>query len=196
MKLTRKEQAEHTKDKLLEIATKLILKYGYDQVKITDICKEAGVSTGAFYHHFKNKAGIVIELYDQCDKEFETKIYPLFKDRNDIEAVYDYLAYQMKYGIKSGIDLAIQVYRAQLTDGTEFFLSMDRALPKGLICILERLQKENKISSCKSAQEIAKELLIISRGILYNWCQNHGNCDLVKLNREIISNYMNVYKKA
>lgn len=194
--MTRKEQAQQTKHKLLEIATKLIQKNGYDNVKLTDICKEAGVSIGAFYHHFRNKSDIVVELYRECDEVFENEVYPAFMHRNDIEAVYDYLGFQMEYGEQFGVDMVVQIYKAQITDGAEFFLSMDRGLPKGLIHILEHLQQENVISSEKSAEEIASELLILSRGILYNWCQCHGNYDLKQKNRTIISNYMSSYKKA
>ena len=43
-KLTRKQQAAHTKEKLLSVALKLIQEKGFDHVKITEICQEAGVS--------------------------------------------------------------------------------------------------------------------------------------------------------
>ena len=192
--LTRKEQAEQTKNKLLQIATDLIREKGYDQVKLTDICKEAGVSIGAFYHHFKNKADIVQELYAQCDDVFEKEVYPLFEKRTDIDAVMDYLACQMDYGEAFGIDMVTQVYKAQMTDGTEFFLSMDRGLPKGLVSILMHLQDFNVVKKNTCPEEIAKELLIISRGVLYNWCQCRGNYNLKDMNRKIISNYMKNYE--
>ena len=59
-KTSRTLQAEQTKKMLLEVAVKLMGKHGYDNVKIEDICKESNVSVGAFYHHMKNKAGIIV----------------------------------------------------------------------------------------------------------------------------------------
>ena len=50
-KTSRQLQAEQTKAHLLEVALRLVREQGFDNVKIGDICKEAGVSTGAFYHH-------------------------------------------------------------------------------------------------------------------------------------------------
>ena len=192
--MTRKEQAKQTKEKLLNISVRLIREKGYDQVKLTDICKEAGVSIGAFYHHFKNKADIVQELYAQCDEVFETEVYPLFKDRTDIGAIYDYLTCQVDYGEAFGIDVVTQIYKAQITDGAEYFLSMDRGLPNGLIQIVTNLQNANVVTKSKSAEAIAKELLIVSRGILYNWCQCKGSYNIKELNREMIINYMKNYE--
>ena len=194
-KTSRQLQAEATKNKLYEVSLKKVRKEGYDQVKITDICEEAGVSVGAFYHHFKNKAGIVVVAYEKCDEFFIDSIYPKLKERNDIDVIYDYLDYQMNYGMVYGIDFATQIYKAQLTDGNEFFLSMERGLPKGLTMIIEHLQEIGVLTKDKKAITISKEILIISRGILYNWCQSNGNYDPRKLCRQMVSNYIQCYTK-
>lgn len=194
-KTSRQLQAEATKNKLYEVSLKKVRKEGYDQVKITDICEEAGVSVGAFYHHFKNKAGIVVVAYEKCDEFFIDSIYPQLKERNDIDVIYDYLDYQMNYGMVYGIDFATQIYKAQLTDGNEFFLSMERGLPKGLTMIIEHLQDIGVLTKDKKAITISKEILIISRGILYNWCQSNGNYDPRKLCRQMVSNYIQCYTK-
>lgn len=193
IKTSRQMQAEQTKNKLLEVSLKLVRKEGYDQVKITDICDEAGVSVGAFYHHFKNKEGIVVVAYQKCDDFFRDSIYPMFKDREDIEVIYDYLDYQMNYGMVYGIDFATQIYKAQLTDGNEFFLNMDRGLPKGLTKLIEHLQEIGVLKNECKALSISKEILILSRGILYNWCQSNGNYDPRKLCRRMVSNYIQCY---
>ena len=192
-KLTRKQQAEQTKQKLLDVSLRLIKEQGYDQVKISDICDEVGVSIGAFYHHLKNKAGIVTEAYTACDHYFEDIVYPKFKDRYDVEAICDYLDYQMQYAIDMGVDITIQMYKAQITEGTEFFLLLSRGLPKGLIQVINQLQEHNVFSNHKTAAEIGNEILVISRGILYNWCQFHGTYDLKQFNRDIVSKYIEHY---
>lgn len=189
----RKKQAEHTKKRLLEEALKLFSKNGYDNVKIIDICNEVGVSVGAFYHHFKNKSDILVEAYLYCDDYFSTEIYPELKDRSDSDVILDYLDYQMQYAINYGVDIVSQIYKAQLFDITDFFLSLNRGLPSGLISIIQHLQSENIITSNTKAYDIGKELLIISRGIIYNWCQCNGNYDLKKINREITSKYLHYY---
>ena len=50
---------------------RLMLQHGYEEVSIRDICREAGVTTGAFYHHFSSKeqmlemGGQQLDLYIQ-----------------------------------------------------------------------------------------------------------------------------------
>jgi Transcriptional regulator len=48
-----KEEAEVTKEKLLDAALKVFSKKGYPSTTLDDIAKEAGVTRGAIYWHFK-----------------------------------------------------------------------------------------------------------------------------------------------
>lgn len=50
-----------TKEKLLETALALIWQSNYSLVGVNEICKQAGVTKGAFYHHFKSKANLFCE---------------------------------------------------------------------------------------------------------------------------------------
>lgn len=191
--ISRKEQAEQTKEKLLSISLKLVREQGYDQVKIADICAQAGVSTGAFYHHLKSKAGILSGVYARCDAYFEDVVYPLLKGRCDMQGLLEYVDYQMVYCIDLGYPLCAQIYRAQLMEQTDFVLSQKRGLPAGLIGMIGNLQKDEVLSTEKSAEEIGEELLLICRGIVYYWCQKHGQCDIKKLGREIVNRYLRSY---
>lgn len=192
-KNSRQIQAELTKKRLLTVAMRLMKEKGFDNVKISDICEEANVSTGAFYHHIRNKAGIVIEGYAECDIYFSEIISPSLVGNTSIEVVLKYIDYQMEYAEDFGADLCTQIYKAQITEGTEFFLSLERSLPNGLIELIERLQEHNVIKKDKQAIIIANELLVISRGIIYNWCQQHGSYNLRKFAHEIVSNYIQHY---
>ena len=60
---SRKQQAMETRIKILEIALDLFKEKGMNAVKITDICQAAGVSVGAFYHHFPSKESIIERGY-------------------------------------------------------------------------------------------------------------------------------------
>lgn len=48
-------EAINTDEKLLEAALRLMLSKGYPATTVDEICAEAGVSKGSFYHFFKNK---------------------------------------------------------------------------------------------------------------------------------------------
>ena len=46
------------RDKLLEAALKLIRSRGFSATSVDDLCREAGVTKGAFFHHFPSKEAL------------------------------------------------------------------------------------------------------------------------------------------
>jgi AcrR family transcriptional regulator len=58
------QRSEETRSKLIESAVNLFSNRGYNAASVDDICAEAGVSKGAFYHHFKSKQAIFLALLD------------------------------------------------------------------------------------------------------------------------------------
>lgn len=55
-------RSEATRNHILEAARHLFSKYGYDATGVAEICEAAGVSKGAFYHHFPTKQAVFMEL--------------------------------------------------------------------------------------------------------------------------------------
>jgi len=55
-------RGEALKDKVLETALNLFSEKGYFNTSIHDICRSAGVSIGAIYHHFENKEALAKSL--------------------------------------------------------------------------------------------------------------------------------------
>jgi len=49
---------KNNRDTILETARRLFPKYGYNGISIREIAREAGLTTGAIYFHFKNKRDI------------------------------------------------------------------------------------------------------------------------------------------
>jgi AcrR family transcriptional regulator len=56
------QRSEETRAHILEAALKLFSKAGYDAASVAQICQEAGVSKGAFYHHFPSKHDVFMAL--------------------------------------------------------------------------------------------------------------------------------------
>lgn len=53
------------KNKVIEVATMLFAKNGFENTSISHICIEAKVSKGLIYHHFESKESILIEIFTQ-----------------------------------------------------------------------------------------------------------------------------------
>ena len=60
--MTRKEQKEERKQKILMTALTLFVERGYYDTKITDIASAVPMSTGLMFHYFESKEELLLEL--------------------------------------------------------------------------------------------------------------------------------------
>lgn len=189
-KTSRKLQAEKTKQLIIDTAIELLKTKSLDELTIQDICQKANVSVGAFYHHLGNKDGIIIEIYKEVDAFFEREIIPKFRECESIKGIMDYLICQVEYADNKGVDIVRNAYKAQINNGSEFFLSAERGLPMGLNHLVMKAQKEGKITRDVPAERITSELLTITRGIIYCWCVSGGILNMQENIRTIVSKYL------
>lgn len=66
-----KEEAEKTRQTIIESAFKVFRTKGYSKTTLQDIAVEAGVTRGAVYWHFKNKPDVFGQLMDHAFRPFE-----------------------------------------------------------------------------------------------------------------------------
>ncbi len=68
------QRSEETKARILDASVKLFSNHGYNTSSVDDICAEAGVSKGAFYHHFESKQALFLALLDGWLKTIDNVI--------------------------------------------------------------------------------------------------------------------------
>ena len=51
----RRRSPEETREVLVQATVRLILRQGFSATRVDEICAEAGVTKGAFFHHFESK---------------------------------------------------------------------------------------------------------------------------------------------
>ena len=64
-----KEEAEQTRQNLLDSALRVFSRKGYEVARLQDIAAEADVTRGAIYHHFGSKAELYTALVDEASTE-------------------------------------------------------------------------------------------------------------------------------
>ena len=63
----RKENAEATRAALCGAGRKLFGANGFEATSVGELCAEAGVTTGALYHHYRDKKGLFAAVAEQLD---------------------------------------------------------------------------------------------------------------------------------
>lgn len=59
------------REEIMTIAAKLFAQRGYENTPLSAICKEAGVSKGLIFHHFKSKELLLREIYQDSTTRIE-----------------------------------------------------------------------------------------------------------------------------
>ncbi|HWQ46541.1 MAG TPA: TetR/AcrR family transcriptional regulator [Longilinea sp.] len=59
------QRSEETQSKILDSAELLFSSHGYDAASVAEICSAAGVSKGAFYHHFPSKQAVFMAILNR-----------------------------------------------------------------------------------------------------------------------------------
>lgn len=78
------QRSRETRYRILTAAQALFARDGYDATGVADICKLAGVSKGAFYHHFPTKHAIFMALLDEWLKGLDVRMEEALKSSGNV----------------------------------------------------------------------------------------------------------------
>lgn len=90
-----------TRERLLESAESLFVEHGYQQVSIDRIVQLAGVTKGAFYHHFEDKLGAFRAVFERIDQEMSERVIEAANGGNTIMEM-------LRAGMRRCFELCVQ----------------------------------------------------------------------------------------
>jgi TetR/AcrR family transcriptional repressor of nem operon len=86
-------QHQHeSKTKLLDATLKVVRAKGYSATRIEDVCAEAGLTKGSFFHHFKNKEDLALAAVAHWDA-YASQIFAAAPYRDAADALSRLIAY-------------------------------------------------------------------------------------------------------
>lgn len=190
-KLTNRQiQAINTKNKIYNAAVELLENNGYQNIRIEDICKQAGVSVGSFYTHFNSKNDILVEIFKRADDYFREEVLKSLGDKSVLDKIIDYFDYYAKYDESLGIDMAKQLY----TFDNKMFITEGRYMQGLLNEIIIDAQKNGYLYLDIPAAEITKQLFVVARGVVYDWCLHDGGYNVREAMRNFIKRMLSTYQ--
>ena len=98
------KKSMETKEKIFKAAKRILQRSGYETLSIKNICEEAGVSNGSFYHHFKTKDDL-LSYYIEDQPSINPDLLDLPENAEDakrtiIQVYLNYVSYCKELGVE------------------------------------------------------------------------------------------------
>ena len=91
-----------TRQRLLDSAQELMYSRSYSDVGVQEICKDAKVQKGSFYHFFPSKSALTVEVLEQLKMQMiERILLPAFaKDLTPVKRFERFIEYAYQYQVQ------------------------------------------------------------------------------------------------
>ncbi len=178
VQMSRQQQkSRETKEKIFQAAKSILQKQGYEELSIKNICEEAGVSNGSFYHHFKTKDDLLsyyIEDQPQMDPDLlELPDNVAGVKRGIIQVYMNYVKYCRELGVE---------FMAEYYDTKNQALNAESRAerPYPIVTVQTYVEKAAAAGIVKlnvTISEFTTDIRMIVIGNVFEWCVKHGKAD-------------------
>ena len=159
MKSLRQEHAQATRDAIIMAARKMFTSKGYDASSIDEIAAAARVTSGALYHHFRNKREIMRAVFEMLEVELVQRVNESAQGAKNADD-------ELRRSFRSLFDLcqeddirSIVFQQAPRVLGWEEYRTIDEEYGiGGLVDLLSRLRKDRRIA--KYDEKLLAQLLL------------------------------------
>ena len=191
-----KQQAQETRQHILDVALHLFSQQGVSSTSLAEIAKAAGVTRGAIYWHFKNKSDLFSEIWELAKPnidELETEYQAKFPD-DPLSVLREILIYVLETTVtEERRRLLMEI----IFHKCEFVGEMASVqLAQRHLCIENYDRIEQTLRHCMDANMLPENLntrrvAVLLRsyitGIIENWLFAPESFDLKKEAREYVA---------
>ena len=183
-------KSKETKERIFQAAKRILQKSGYEELSIKNICEEAGVSNGSFYHHFKTKDDL-LSYYIEDQPSIDPDRLELPKNKEDAKEtiIHVYLNY-VKYCKELGVEFMAGYYTPH-NQALNPTIRTERPYP--IVTVqhyLERALEANAIQLNLKIEEITTDIRMIVIGNVFEWSMRNGDADFEGNMRRSLSHYL------
>lgn len=175
--ITRKAQAEETRQNILQNAITLFSTNDFNSVSVDSIVKSAGVAKGSFYVHFASKEALVAEILltyvSKLDIEYETYLNSLQATTKYYDKIVLLTAKIAEILTdKIGYSNLKTVYKVLLNDSInkDVMVGYNRKLYNIYKHLFESGMQTGEFTNTTSSDTLSKYTIAAIRGITYEWC--------------------------
>lgn len=186
-------EPQDAKQKLIDTTVELIKKYGADSITVRNVCEEAELSIGTFYHHFKNKDDLLMHFVREASFDSFVLETPLSDVAGRVCELYMHL-------IDRYLALGEEFMKSFYTTGNKalsaYMGQSDGRFAEGTVmarCERELLdaQRHGYLKKEADAHLMSMDICTIVKGCVFEWALDDGQMDIADALHRIISFYLN-----
>lgn len=178
VELSRQQQkSRETKEKIFQAAKRILQKKGYEELSIKNICEEAGVSNGSFYHHFRTKDDL-LSYYIEDQPTINPDLLELPENAAGVREgiIQVYLNY-VKYCRELGVEFMSGYYDTK-NQALNAAIRTERPYPIVTVqTYVEKAIAAGIVSLNVKIEEFTTDIRMIVIGNVFEWCLRNGEAD-------------------
>jgi len=183
-------KSKETKERIFQAAKTILQRSGYESLSIKNICEEAGVSNGSFYHHFKTKDDL-LSYYIEAQPSINPECLDIPKDKQAAKTaiVGVYLNY-VAYCKELGVDFMAGYYTPR-NQALNPDIRTERPYP--IVTVQQYLEKAvaaDAIQLTLSIQEVVTDIRMLVIGNVFEWSMRNGEVNFEENMKRSISHYL------
>ena len=166
----RKKQALEMRRHIQKTALELFQREGFERVSIQDIARAAGCSVGNIYHYFKSKDELAIQVTDHVDAAYlawaeEHRDYA----GTALDKLLDFVADSLEISRREEVLYTSFVHGLKYPEQGILAFREDRVWFRVLRELVEGAKAQGAIPDRVPTGELVRELVILHRGVLFQW---------------------------
>lgn len=175
---SRQEQKIKTKQKIIDAANACFIRKGMAYTLISDICEEAAVSVGTFYHYFNNKNDLIISQFKKFDMGFLEVAHMLIENPDSLNALVHFAHFFSRDAVNSEKTLTLEYLKARVSLTVEQLFPRNRPYFIILCTVIYNGQVRRQIRADRTPQQLADLVMAATRGYNFDWASMDGTYDL------------------
>ena len=183
-------KSKETKARIFKAAKDILRKKGYEELSIKNICEEAGVSNGSFYHHLKTKDDL-LSYYIEEQPGINPDLSELPADAKDAKEtiIYVYINY-VRYCKELGVEFMSNYYTPK-NQSLNPLIRTERPYP--IVTVQNYIRKcidAGIIAPKLSLDALSTDIRMIVIGNVFEWCLKQGKADFEENMRRSLKIYL------
>lgn len=178
------KKAEKKRKEIMQAVLDKLSDQNFEDITIKMICSAANISVGTFYHYFKEKSNLAMEMSCLLDDFITNSLVPLLKSKDEAQNFNNYCRGVCEYLMQDGparARLINSLYPSyEQYHGDDIENEQDRPLFAELNRILERGVQKGQFSTQIDSAKTAYMVVTVLRGYSYDWVRHNGQYNLVE----------------